>query len=371
MSSGMVTEQQPAPGSNGTPPPGQGRSPVAARMDARAALKAALEKGEDAAPANDKASDGEVAAGATPDSRSGSPDGTGSTPTPSADGGEADKSPKVDAKGEKPDAETEKRLAKVQDAEKRSREKLAAERKAFDDERAKLEKERAEVSALRERIEKFESLAAKAKLDPASVLEALGVDDFDYAARQAYAKTKAKADDPANREAAARAMREREANEKLTATEKRLLDLEKKIEEREQRAHVQKQAEEYMSGVLKAADTNPLAKHVIGKDPEHANQRLRRIAYDLAQEMDDVPDAEDVIARFEQEERKALARYGVDPNTILSAPTTTKKNEPSAEKKNAAPTLSNDLTTPRVARTRETERERRASVLAELEKLSG
>lgn len=360
MSSGMVTEQQPAPGSNGTPPSGQGRSPVAARMDARAALKAALEKGEDAAPANDAAPSSEPKAPAPDEAKVSAGD-----VEPEAPGRSEAKT------ADKPDAETEKRLAKVQDAEKRSREKLAAERKAFDDERAKLEKERAEVSALRERIEKFESLAAKAKLDPASVLEALGVDDFDYAARQAYAKTKAKADDPANREAAARAMREREANEKLTATEKRLLDLEKKIEEREQRAHVQKQAEEYMSGVLKAADTNPLAKHVLTKDPEHANQRLRRIAYDLAQEMDDVPDAEDVIARFEQEERRALARYGVDPNTILSAPTTTKKNEPSAEKKNAAPTLSNDLTTPRVARTRETERERRASVLAELEKLSG
>jgi hypothetical protein len=365
MSSGMVTDSQPAPGPNGAPSPsGQGRSPVASRMDARAALRASLEKGEDAAAAN-TASDGEVAVGATPDSRSGSPDGSGSTPTPSAEEGEAEKSAKPPA--EKHDAETEKRLAKVQDAEKRSREKLAAERKQFDEERAAAAKERAEMAKAREEYDAFLKLKEKAKLDPAAALEALGVEDFDYAARQAYARTKAKAEDPGNREAAARAMREREAADKLTATEKRIIELEKRLEERDQRAQVQKQAEEYMSGVLKNAQANPLAKHFLDKDPDHVNQRLRRIAYDLAQEMDDVPDAEDVIARYEQEERKTLARYGVNPDTILAPQAPTKKNEQAAEKKNAAPTLSNDLTTHRVARTRETEREKRDAVRAALE----
>lgn len=362
MSSGMVTEQVPAPIGSPPPPAGQGRSPVAARMDARASLRAALEKGEDVAPDSSAPPPDEAAGSGKPEAKAAAADPAGDEVA------DRDLKPDNTAKtpAEKADPETEKRLAKVQDAEKRSRDKIAAERKAFEDERAKLEKERAEVSALRERIEKFEALAAKAKLDPVAALEALGVEDMDYAARQAYAKTKAKADDPANREAAARAMRERESADKLSATEKRIADLEKKLEEREQRATIQRQAEEYMSGVTKAAEANPLAKHVMAKDPDHANQRLRRIAYDLAQELDDVPDAEDVIARFEQEERKALARYGIDPNSLLKTDTT-KKNDPPAEKKNAAPTLSNDLSTPRVPRTRVSEREERDAVRAALE----
>lgn len=354
---------QPAP-ANGVP--NGARPGVAGRMADRAALKAALEKGEDAAPTNDSTLDGEAAVGAAPVSRTGSPDGSGSTPTPSADDkpdGEGSSKPT-----ENVDPETAKRLAAVQKAEARAREKLAEERRAFEAERAKATEERKAMDAERAEYEAFKKLKERAKLDPAAALEALGVDDMDYAARQAYARTKAKADDPANREAAARQLREREANEKLSATEKRIAELEKKIEERDQRAQVQKQAEEYMSGVLKVADANPLVKHTLAKDPEYANQRLRRIAYDLAQEMDDVPDAEDVIARYEQEERKALARYGVDPNTILSPATAkTKKNEQEAEKKNAAPTLSNDLSSPKEPRTRVSEREQRAEVRKLLE----
>jgi hypothetical protein len=346
----MVTEQQPVPGPNGAPPPaaGQGRSPVAARMDARASLRAALEKGEDAAPA---------AAAEEP---------AQDAPAGQSDAGEAVEAAKPDAAkptAEKVDPETEKRLAKVQDAEKRSREKLAAERKEFEAERAKAAEERKALDAQRAEFEQFQKLRERAKVDPVAAMKALGIDDLEYAAKQAYAATKA---DPNNKEAAARALREREAADKISATEKRIMDLEKKLEEREQRAMVQRQAEEYMSGVMKAADANPLAKHVMAKDPDHANQRLRRIAYDLAQELDDVPDAEDVIARFEQEERQTLTRYGVNIDSILK-PDTTKKNEPTAEKKNAAPTLSHDLTTSRVARARETEREKRDAVRAALE----
>lgn len=353
MSSGMLTEQQPS-ASNGTPAPAVSRAPVADRMATRAALRESLVKGEDvAAPADAPVTDPSPAV-----------DATGAlTAEPAAAKVEA---AKVDAVEHDP--ETEKRLAKVLDAEKRGREKLAAERKAFDVERAKAAEDRKALDEQRSEFDEFRKLKERAKLDPVAALRALGIADpaeLDYAAKQAYAAAKS---DPGNKEAAARMMREREAAEKIGATEKRLAELEQKIEQREQHATIQRQAEDFMANVMKIADANPLAKHVIAKDPDHANRRLRQIAYDLAQELEDIPDADDVLARFEAEERKAFARYGVDPTTILSpSQAGPKKNDQPAEKKNAAPTLSNDLSTPRVPRTRETERERRESVRAALE----
>lgn len=335
------------------------RPGVAQRMAARAALRSQLVEGtiDESAPA--------------PEAK---PDAAPANDEQAADASKAgDDKPAVEAKpDEKVDPETAKRLAAVQKAEARSREKLNSERAEFEAQRKKLDEERAELSALRERVEKFEKLSAKAKIDPAAALEALGVEDFDYAARQAYARTKAQADDPKNREAAARAMREREAGDKLTATEKRIADLERKLEERDQRAQVQRQADEYMAGVTKAAgaagDDTPLLRHFMAKNPEATVQRLRRVAFDLAQEMDDIPEHADVIARYEKLRRAELDELGVDPATILSPATAkTKKNEQEAEKKNAAPTLSNDLSAPRAPRARVSEREDRAEVRRMLE----
>lgn len=358
MSSGMVTEQQPAPGPNGTPSPsGQGRSSVASRMESRAALLASLEKGEDAA--NDSASpeasgEGSASSAAVP-------------PSAAADAEPPGKQ-EATKPGDKPDAETEKRLAKVQDAEKRSREKLAAEKQQLEATKAEIEKAREELKAAREEVAQFAKLKERAKLDPAAALKALGVEDLEYAAKQAYAQSKAKADDPANREAAARQLRERELADEVAELKKWRAEREQREKQQAEQATVQKQAEEYMSGVMKAAASNPLAKHFIDKAPQKVDRQLRQIAYDLARELDDVPDAEDVIARFEKIRREEAAEYGLDIDKLISPATaSTKKNEQSAEKKNAAPTLSNDLSTPRVPRANVSERERRKEVLSALE----
>lgn len=269
--------------------------------------------------------------------------------------------------GDKPDAETVKRLAAVQAAEKRSREKLAAERAEFAAERAKLEELRKEIEAYRADSELFAKAKARAEIDPVSVLESLGVKDLEYAAKQAYAKAKA---DPANKEAAARSLRERELMEEIAELKKWRTETTRAEQERAQNEMARREAETYMADVTKAAtagELSPLAKHFMAKNPAATDHRLRRIAVELAQETGERPDVEDVLARYEKSRRAELEELGVDPNSILNASSPPKKNEQAAEKKNSAKTLSNDLSTPTVPRPRSSEREHRAETLALLE----
>lgn len=266
--------------------------------------------------------------------------------------------------GEKPDPETAKRLASVQAAEKRSREKLAAERSKFESERAELAKERAAVEAKLAEFEAYRKARERAKIDPVSLLEAAGVDDLEYAAKQAYAKAKA---DPNNREAAARSLRERELADKIDLLQKRLDERDHADKQRAEADDVRVKVERYVGDLKKAATTGsdaPLAKHFLAKNPERTEQKLREIARDLSHELGDIPDIEDVLARYEKIRRAELEELGVDPATVIAAP---KKNEQVAEKKPSAKTLGNDLSTPRVPRPRSSDREHRAETLALLE----
>lgn len=266
------------------------------------------------------------------------------------------------------DPETAKRLASVQAAEKRARAKLDAERAAFAKEQAELASSKAELEAMRAEVEAYRKARERAKVDPVSVLEQLGVDDLEYAAKMAYAKAKT---DPNNKEAAARLMREREHASELSELRRRLDERDKADREREQGETIRRAAESYMSDVKTAAtksDVSPLAKHFLAKHPERTDARLRQIAVELLQETGDRPDPEDVLARYEQIRRVELEELGVDPSTIgaASAPAT-KVNTPTAAKVNAARTLANDLSTPRVPRPKSSEREHRAETLALLE----
>jgi hypothetical protein len=158
--------------------------------------------------------------------------------------------------GDKPDAETSKRLAAVQNAEKRAREKVAAERAEVAAERAKIVAERAEVEAARAELEAFRKAKERAKLDPVSYLEAAGVEDLEYAAKQAYAKAKG---EPANKEAAARMMRERELADEIADLKKWRSETLKAEQERVQAETYRREADAYMSDVTKAASAGELS----------------------------------------------------------------------------------------------------------------
>jgi hypothetical protein len=266
------------------------------------------------------------------------------------------------------DPETAKRLAKVNEAEKRNRDKLAADRAALDTERKKLDEDRKAAEAERAEMDAFRKLRERAKLDPVAALKALGVDDLDYAARQAYAQSKAKADDPANREAAARALAAREQADTIEKLTKRLDAYEARDQQRQQQEQVRQQADKFMADLGKAAQANPVAKHFHAQDPEDTDRQFRRIAADLYEETGDIPDTDDVLARFEKQRRDEAKRYGVNLDTILSPATAkTKKTEEAAAKKNAAKTLGNDLSTSSVPRRSQGNKESRAETLALLE----
>jgi hypothetical protein len=276
---------------------------------------------------------------------------------------------KAEPAGDAPDAATARRLELVQAAEKRSRERLAAERKTFEAERAALEKERAELAERRADIEAYQKARERAKLDPVAALKALGVDDLEYAAKQAYAAHKG---EPGNKEAAAKALREREQAERLDAVEKRIAEREKAEQEQARAAEVRQKTEAYMDGVTKAAaeiDDAPLVKHFLAKQPQKTKARLLQAAMELLDETGDIPDAADVIARVEKSRREELLELGVDPTKLsspaLSAETKTKDKQ--AVETSAARTLSNDLSSPREPRKKSSDRERRAETRRMLE----
>lgn len=289
------------------------------------------------------------------------------------DDDEADDEPAPAAKAPeaKVDSETSKRLAAVQAAEKRSRDKVAAERAEVVADRAAAAKERAELAAERAEIAEYRKARERAKLDPVAYLKAAGVTDpaeLEYAAKQAYAAGKG---EPANKEAAARALREREHSEEVAALRKRLDARDAEDAERSERATIDREVTTYVDG-LKAAvgtsDVSPLAKHFMNKSPAKTEATLRRLTYELAQETGDKPDFDDVLARYEQTRRAELEELGVDPASLTA---TSKKPEPEATKKTVAKTLGNDLSTPRVPRPKSSEREHRAETrrLLELGKL--
>lgn len=358
---GMATESAPN-GANGVRPGGMPPGPEsrsAADRAGRDAIRAAFLAG-DGEPTPDEVKPDASVAETKP-----------AEPTTDAPGAaEPDAEPEAKpAAAAKVDPETEKRLAAVQKAEARAREKLAAERKAFDEERATLAKEREALAADRAALDAYRKAQERAKVDPVGYLRAAGVTDpetLEYAAKQAYGAAKG---DPANKEAAARALRERELADEVADLKRWRAEQEKARTEQAEAAKVQREVTAYVDTLVKtasSAEDAPLTKHFMAKSPEKTTQRLRTIAFELAQEMDDIPDHADVIARFEKTRRAELEEYGANIDSILKPEQ--KKPDPTAAEKTAAKTLTNTMSTSRVPRSPGSEREARAAMRDEFVK---
>lgn len=272
---------------------------------------------------------------------------------------------------EKPPAKDpaeDKRQAAIARQERQQKQAAQAEWKKIEAARAEIDKERAELAELKE-------LRKRAKYDPVGYLRAGGVDEdaLEDAARAAYAASKAGAAKPENREASARALKEREQYDKLSATEKRLADLEAKIEADRNAAANEREAAKYMAGVFKTARAStdaPLLAKLFDKNAEKAEAKLQEIAYSLAQETDEVPDAADVIATYEKMRRAELEELGIDVDEFLK--TKTKTQSKTAGEKPTARTLSNDLSTSTQVRRSDamSEREERDDILREISKMN-
>jgi hypothetical protein len=212
------------------------------------------------------------------------------------------------------DPKAAKGLDAVRKAEKRHREKMDADRAEFAAERQK-------HAAAIEKVAEFEAAAKRVKYDPAAVLKLLGVteDDFELAAHAIYAESKAGAADPKRKEVAAQRLRDREKDDKLTATEKRMADLEAKLEKQAQEVTQREEAARYVQQVNSAAQASPLVAKMMELDPQEATEGLSN-AYDrLRKASGKEPTPAAIVAEMDRKERTRLKKLGIDPDTIAKA----------------------------------------------------
>jgi hypothetical protein len=242
------------------------------------------------------------------------------SPDETADSDEETDVEDEDADEAKPDPKAAKGLDAVRLAEKRSREVIARERQALTAER---EQHKAELAQLAE----FRGHAKRIKYDPGAVLRTLGAseDDFEIIAQALYAESKAGAADPKRKEAATRLLREREKEDKLTATEKRLEDLEKRLEAQRQEEVASREAANYFEQMNTTATAKyPLVAHMLKADQEDAGQALVAAYERLMKKTGATPKPASVVAEYDRAERARLKRIGVDPDAIAKAKVTAK-----------------------------------------------
>jgi hypothetical protein len=238
------------------------------------------------------------------------------------------------------DPKAAKGLDAVRKAEKRHREKMEADRAEFAAEREKHKESLSELA-------NFKEMAKRAKYDPVPVLRALGLteDDLTAVAHAVYAESKEGAADPKRRDAAARQLREREKEDKLTATEKRIQDLEAKLERKEQEATERAAVEQFVSEATAAAKAKaPLIAHYMAHDPDTYNAGVFA-AYGRLEKAGKKPTPTAVIAEYDRHERARLTKLGIDPNTIAKAKAASAKTattKPVATKSNGHGTLSKE-----------------------------
>ena len=263
------------------------------------------------------------------------------------------------------DPATTKRLAQVQAAEAKKMAAVQAERKKFEAERVAFDAERKELAEAKARLSVLEAK----RHDPAALLLALGYgeDDLEAAARQVYGMSKAAAADPKNRDAAARMARERAQATELEKATARLEALEQRIEQQNQAQAAQRALEQYSAKLTAAAspDATPLTARQMAANPDRARVALAQLALEMAQEDGDVPDAVDVVARYEKMRAAELAELGIDIGAM-----TAKAPEPAAKKAAPRSMPANGAGTPPPPQTRAmTHEQRKAAAAAALSSL--
>jgi hypothetical protein len=223
--------------------------------------------------------------------------------------------PEPEAKPEpKPDPELERRASQLRKQEQRMRERVRSEREEVARDRESLKSERAE-------LEQFKTLKARAKYDTWGVLKTLGLteDDAETAAKHIYSFSKELAKDPKNREAADRAMRERERDAELAEMRSWRKQVEDEKRETAQRERERADAVRYLGSVQKAAKSGTLAAYYLGKGGTAADRAVQSIASITAELADDdeLPDPNDVLGEYERRRRTELEDDGVDVDALL------------------------------------------------------
>jgi hypothetical protein len=222
----------------------------------------------------------------------------------------------------KPDPELERRSAQLRKQEQRQRERLSAER-------AEITKQQNELAAERKELAAWKAAKARAKYDPVAYLKAadLSDDDMEPAAKFVWAHTKKGAETPGNAEAAARLMREREAQSKIDALQARLDKLDEEKTQAAKQQEIDKYVASYISKVEKAAKPGTIAAHYIGKGGASADKtrtRFKTIAHEImngahpdVSDGGEEPTPAEVLSVYEKLRREELEDDGVDVAALL------------------------------------------------------
>lgn len=259
------------------------------------------------------------------------------------------------------DPETQKRLDAVRRAEKRMREK-ASQRDAEFEARQK------EWQAKVDRVAEIETLAKRAKYDPAAVLRAFGLtdDDMEIAAHAIFAESPAAQKDPNRKAAAQSRLREREKEDKLSATEKRLQELEQRLETQAAQQRAQAEAAAYIEQLNATSAKYPLVAHLLKVDTNDTHDQLVATYNALQGQLKRAPKPAEVIAAYDKRERARLQRLGIDPAAIVKTPAKKPANANTAPKPAPAPANTNGQSNGHKKMTPEEERK---AILAEIESL--
>ncbi len=143
----------------------------------------------------------------------------------------------------------------------------------------------------------------------------VGDDDFEIVAHAIYGESKAASADPKQKAQAQARLQQREKDDKLTATEKRMADLEAKIERQQQETAAAAEAANYIGQLHTATAKFPLTAHMLKADPEDTNAAFVS-AYERLAKNGKTPKPADVVAEYDKRERARLKRIGIDPDLI-------------------------------------------------------
>jgi hypothetical protein len=257
------------------------------------------------------------------------------------------------------DPDTRRRLARLQQQEAHGREQLA---------RREAELERREAASAQDKAdaEAFRRLKQRARYQPGDVLAELGLaeDDFDLAAKDTYARTKAAAADPKWRDAARGELRTKEHADVLAAVQRELAEVKAEIKKRDESAMSERELGRYFDAALKlAGDDSPLFARHLKADRDEATRDINAIALEGLQKTGKLPSQAKLIQIYERRRATFLKKFGVDVDALIGKKTT-KEQTLAAAKEQAANTTSSTTATPAAGSGSEGRRAQRANFVS-------
>lgn len=230
------------------------------------------------------------------------------------------------------DADTRRRLDKLQRQEAHGREQLARER-------AELEREKAALAADRDKAK------PRSKYEAIEMLEEMGFDEDEWGllAKRAHARSKDGKSDPKWRDTVDREATAKRDRDDVKSLKQEIADLKKSAADREQSERTERELSRYFDAAKKlASDDSPLFKRHLTADPDEAHADLAAIAHEGMQKTGKLIPQKKLIEIYERRRARFLAKFGVDVDALLGKKTT-KEQTMAAAKEHAATTT--DTTT--------------------------